>query len=71
MVKFLRIFSFVTSFPALLFFFYFIIKSLETTGEAGSGRLGTVLVAFVVLFVPVSFNRLAWVIDRGRTKKKL
>ncbi|MFQ5427707.1 MAG: hypothetical protein ACE5EZ_01885 [Thermodesulfobacteriota bacterium] len=71
MVKFLRIFSFVTSFPALLFFFYFIIKSLERTGEGASGRLGIVLLAFVVLFIPVSFNRIAKVIENSGAKKNL
>lgn len=71
MVKFLRIFSFVTSFPALLFFFYFIIKSLESTDKGASGRIGIVLLAFVVLFIPVSFNRIAKVIESSGSGKNL
>ncbi len=69
MIKFLRIFSFVTSFPAMILFFYVILKALDTTGSSGSGRILTVVVAFGVLFVPVSFNRLAKVLEKGKAKK--
>ncbi len=71
MVKFLRIFSFVTSFPALIFFFYIIIKSLDASGTNGAGRVGGIVLAFVVLFIPVLFNRTAKVIEGSRIKKKL
>lgn len=69
MVKFLRIFAFITSFPALLFFFYFIVKSLEATGNNSAGRAGIIVLAFVILFIPVFFNRVAKLIETIRDKK--
>jgi len=69
MIKFLRIFSFVISFPAMLLFFYVIIKALDTTGASDSGSIATVVFAFVVLFIPVFFNRLAWILEKVKGKK--
>jgi len=69
MIKFLRIFSFVISFPAMLLFFYLIIKALDTTGPSGSGGIRVVVFAIVALFVPVFFNRLAWILEKVKGKK--
>jgi len=70
MIKFLRIFSFIVAFPAIIFFFYFILKSLDTSGGSGSGHILTVFVAFCILFVPVIFNRIAWILEKVRNNKK-
>jgi len=70
MIKFLRIFSFIVAFPAIIFFFYFILKSLDSRGGFGSGQILTVFVAFCILFVPVLFNRLAWILEKVRNNKK-
>jgi len=69
MIKFLRIFSFIVAFPAMIMFFYLIIGAVDTTGESGFGRVLTIVAAFAVLFIPVSFNRLAWIMEKIKTKK--
>jgi len=69
MIKFLRIFSFIVVFPAMIIFFYLILQALDSAGEGGSGRVFTIVVAFIVLFVPVSFNRIAWALERFKGKK--
>jgi len=69
MVKFLRIFSHVTAFPALIFFFYFMLRFLGEGGQTGSARTFTLVWAFAVFLVPVFFNRLAKVLAGSSAKK--
>ncbi|GMR04276.1 MAG: hypothetical protein BMS9Abin23_0168 [Thermodesulfobacteriota bacterium] len=69
MIKFLRIFSHVTAFPALLAFFYIIIKSLDREASGYSGAFPFVI-AFIILLFPMAFNRAAWLLDKRRGVKK-
>ncbi len=69
MVKFLRIFAHVTAFPALIFFFYFMIKLLGQEEMSGSERALTIVWAFGVFLVPIFFNRLAKVLAGGKVNK--
>ena len=70
MVTFLRIFAHVTAFPALLFFFYIVIKGLGSSGST-AGRVLTYIGALFVFVVPVFFNRLAKYIDERRKSEPL
>jgi hypothetical protein len=69
MVKFLRIFSHVTAFPALIFFFYFMLRLLGGEDLSGAERTLTIVWAFGVFLVPVFFNRLAKVLAGSNAKK--
>lgn len=69
MIKFLRIFSHVTAFPALLIFFYVIIKTLDPENTAYSGWF-PILIAVIILLFPVTFNRIAWLLDKSRGAKR-
>jgi len=70
MIKFLRIFSFIVAFPAIIFFFYVILKMLDSRGGSGAGSILSVFIAFCILFVPVIFNRLAWILEKVRNNKR-
>jgi len=69
MVKFLRIFSHVTAFPAVILFFYFMLKLLGEEELSGTERAMTIVWAFGVFLVPIFFNRLAKVLAGGRAKE--
>ena len=68
MIKFFRIFAHITTFPALLAFFYLIIKGLEH-GPENKGVTVSVIEGLLILTIPVFFNRLAWLMDRSRKRQ--
>lgn len=53
----------------MIFFFYLIIKALDPAAPSGSGGIKTVVFAIIVLFVPVFFNRIAWILEKVKGKK--
>ena len=65
LVKFLRIFAHVTAFPALIAFFYFMIRVVGEEGSSGGERVMYVVWALAVFLVPIFFNRLAKVLAGG------
>jgi len=61
--KILRILANVLTFPALIFFFYFILRAIDP--ERSSGSATSYVLAVIILASPIAFNLVGRYLDKS------